>query len=65
VQLWIPNLRDSTQTRYRPKQIKGHIEDYSTVPAGRFQGPYETVEKPAFERLMENVQMQGFRNPEE
>jgi len=26
---------------------------------------YETVEKPAFERLMENAQMQGFRNPEE
>jgi hypothetical protein len=25
----------------------------------------ETVEKPAFERLMENVHMQGFRNPEE
>jgi hypothetical protein len=26
---------------------------------------YQTVEKPAFQRLMENVQMQGFRNPEE
>jgi hypothetical protein len=25
----------------------------------------ETVEKPASERLMENVHMQGFRNPEE
>jgi hypothetical protein len=25
----------------------------------------ETVEKPSSERLMENVQMQGFRNPEE
>jgi hypothetical protein len=25
----------------------------------------ETVEKPASRRLMENVQMQGFRNPEE
>jgi hypothetical protein len=25
----------------------------------------ETVEKPASERLMENVQMQGSRNPEE
>jgi hypothetical protein len=25
----------------------------------------ETVEKPVSERLMENVQMQGFRNPEE
>ena len=25
----------------------------------------ETVEKPAFQRLMENVHMQGFRNPEE
>jgi hypothetical protein len=25
----------------------------------------ETVEKPAYERLMENVQTQGFRNPEE
>jgi hypothetical protein len=25
----------------------------------------ETVEKPVPERLMENVQMQGFRNPEE
>jgi hypothetical protein len=31
----------------------------------RFQFPIETVEKPASERLMENVQMQGFRNPEE
>jgi len=27
--------------------------------------PNETVEKPAFERLMENGQMQGFRDPEE
>jgi hypothetical protein len=27
--------------------------------------PYETVEKPASERLMENAQMQGFRDPEE
>jgi hypothetical protein len=26
---------------------------------------FETVEKPASEKLMENVQMQGFRNPEE
>jgi len=26
---------------------------------------FETVEKPASERLMENGQMQGFRNPEE
>lgn len=25
----------------------------------------ETVEKPIPERLMENVQLQGFRNPEE
>ena len=25
----------------------------------------ETVEKPASKELMENVQMQGFRNPEE
>jgi hypothetical protein len=25
----------------------------------------EAVEKPASERLMENVHMQGFRNPEE
>jgi hypothetical protein len=25
----------------------------------------ETIEKPLYERLMENVQMQGFRNPEE
>jgi hypothetical protein len=25
----------------------------------------ETFEKPTSERLMENVQMQGFRNPEE
>jgi len=25
----------------------------------------ETVEKPTSERLMENAQMQGFRNPEE
>jgi hypothetical protein len=25
----------------------------------------KTVENPALERLMENVQMQGFRNPEE
>jgi hypothetical protein len=25
----------------------------------------ETVEKSPFERLMENVQLQGFRNPEE
>jgi hypothetical protein len=25
----------------------------------------ETVEKPATQRLMEKVQMQGFRNPEE
>jgi hypothetical protein len=25
----------------------------------------ETVEKSASQRLMENVQMQGFRNPEE
>ncbi len=30
----------------------------------RFCGK-ETVEKPVSERLMENVQMQGFRNPEE
>jgi hypothetical protein len=29
------------------------------------KGPLETVEKPASQRLMENVQMQGFRNPEE
>jgi len=27
--------------------------------------PFKTVEKPASERLVENVQMQGFRNPEE
>jgi hypothetical protein len=27
--------------------------------------PYKIVEKPASERLVENVQMQGFRNPEE
>jgi hypothetical protein len=28
--------------------------------------PYnDTVEKPASESLMENVQLQGFRNPEE
>jgi hypothetical protein len=26
---------------------------------------YKTVEKPASEKLMENVHMQGFRNPEE
>jgi hypothetical protein len=26
---------------------------------------FETVEKLASEKLMENVQMQGFRNPEE
>jgi hypothetical protein len=25
----------------------------------------KTVKKPASERVMENVQMQGFRNPEE
>jgi hypothetical protein len=31
----------------------------------RFQFPIATVENPALERLMENVQMQGFRNPEE
>jgi len=29
------------------------------------QTVYESEEKPASERLMENVQMQGFRNPEE
>jgi hypothetical protein len=29
------------------------------------QNPIETVQKQASERLMENVQMQGFRNPEE
>jgi hypothetical protein len=27
--------------------------------------PKETVGKPASERLMENVHMQGFQNPEE
>jgi hypothetical protein len=26
---------------------------------------YESIENPAFERLIENAQMQGFRNPEE
>jgi hypothetical protein len=30
-----------------------------------FKPLYETVEKPPSERLMENVQLQGFRNPEE
>ena len=30
-----------------------------------FIGTIETVEKPVSVRLMENVQMQGFRNPEE
>jgi len=28
----------------------------------RWQDAYETVEEPASERLMENGQMQGFRN---
>ncbi len=27
--------------------------------------PNEIVEKPSPDRLMENVQMEGFRNPEE
>jgi hypothetical protein len=27
--------------------------------------PKESVEKPVSQRLIENVQMQGFRNPEE
>ena len=31
----------------------------------KIEGSCQTVEKPASERLMENVQMQGFRNPEE
>ncbi len=31
------------------------------VPTG-IKVPLETVEKPASQRLMENVQMQGFRN---
>jgi hypothetical protein len=30
-----------------------------------FSALFETVEKPASERLMENVHKQGFRNPEE
>jgi hypothetical protein len=30
-----------------------------------FEPDNETVEKPVSVRLMENVQMQGFRNPEE
>jgi hypothetical protein len=40
----------------------------STVPKmlrGRWKNAIETVEKPASERLLENVHMQGFRNPEE
>jgi hypothetical protein len=32
---------------------------------GTFKETSETLEKPASERLMENVHMQGFRNPEE
>jgi hypothetical protein len=32
---------------------------------GRWKNAIETVEKQASERLLENVHMQGFRNPEE
>ncbi len=38
-----------------PKQIRS-----PNVPMS--ETTYETVEKPASERLMENAQMQGFRN---
>jgi hypothetical protein len=33
--------------------------------AEKLMTPKDIVEKPASERLMENVQMQGIRNPEE
>ena len=37
----------------------------SVLPHSKKRTFYETVEKPAPQRLMKNVQMQGFRNPEE
>ena len=37
----------------------------AAAPLKKIQISKKTVEKPASERLMENVHMQGFRNPEE
>jgi hypothetical protein len=43
--------------------IRAHKSGFGTPYLIEFN--YETVEKPAVERLMENVHMQGLRNPEE